>query len=107
MLNKLKFLFVHHFKLAAVLNFSLTIYLTYLFVLKGFDKVNLYNIAFALKLVAYVTTLVIEKLFFAYRSFYYRNLGFSYRKLFGLFFAFDFLLFISLLLISYLWMSFI
>lgn len=106
MLNKLKFLFAQHFKLVAVLNFSLTLYLTYLFILKGFDKVNLYNIAFALKLVAYITTLAIEKLFFAYRSPYYRNLGFSYRKLFGLFFTFDFLLFISFLLISYLWMSF-
>mgnify|MGYP006165628347 CR=1 FL=1 len=106
MLNKLRFIFLHHFKLVAVLNFSLTLYLTYLFVLKGFDKVNLYNIAFALKLVAYVTTVAIEKLFFAYRSYYYRNLGFSYRKLLGLFFAFDFLLFISLLIISYLWMSF-
>lgn len=107
MIHKLKFLFVHHFKLVTALNFGLTLYLTYLFVLKGFDKVNLYNIAFALKLVAYVTTLAIEKLFFAYRSYYYRNLGFSYRKLLGLFFAIDFLFFISLLIISFLWMSFI
>ena len=106
MLQKLKFIYIHHFKLVAVLNFSLSLYLAFLFYLKGFDKVNLYNIAFALKLVAYATTVGIEKLFFANRSIYYRNFGLSYRRILGTFFAIDFISFLSLLLVCYLWMSF-
>ena len=106
MLQKLKFIYIHHFKLVAVLNFSLSFYLSFLFSLKGFDKVNLYNIAFALKLVAYATTLGIEKLFFANRSIYYRNFRLSYRRILGTFFALDFISFLSLLLVCYLWMSF-
>lgn len=106
MLQRLKFLYVRHFKLAALLNVSTSIFLTYLFVSKGFDRVNLYNIAFAAKFTAYGITLFAEKLLFAYRSYYYRNLGFSYRKLFGLFFGLDFLGFILMLICAWLWMNF-
>lgn len=107
MLHKLRFIYVHHFKLVAVLNFSLSLYLAFLFVIKGFDKVNLYNIAFALKLVAYAATVGIEKLFFANRSIYYRNFKLSYRRILGTFFTLDFITFLSILLSCYLWMNFI
>jgi hypothetical protein len=107
MLQKLRFIYIHHFKLVTVLNFSLSLYLAFLFTLKGFDKVNLYNIAFALKLIAYATSIGIEKLFFANRSIYYRNFKLSYRKILGTFFILDFITFLSILLSCYLWMSFI
>jgi hypothetical protein len=107
MLKKLRFIYIHHFKLVIFLNFSLSLYLTYLFVLKDFDKVNLYNIAIALKLIGYAFTLTIEKLFFAQRSFYYRNLGLSYKRILGVFFGLDFLIFIVLLMFSYLCKSYI
>lgn len=107
MLQKLRFIYIHHFKLAAVLNFSLSFYLVFLFILKGFDKIGLYNIAFALKLIAYATTGGIEKLFFANRSIYYRNFKLSYRRILATFFILDFVTFLSILLSCYLWMSFI
>jgi hypothetical protein len=107
MLQKLKFIYTNHFKLVAILNFSLSLYLAFLFLLKGFDKVNLYNIAFMLKLITYAATLGIEKLFFASRAVYYRNFRLSYRRILGTFFALDFFAFLSILLICYLWKSFI
>lgn len=107
MLLRLRFLYLHHFKLVALLNVSLSVFFAYLFIIKGFDKVNLYNIAFVAKLVAYSITLLAEKLLLAHRSFYYRNLGFSYRKLFGLFFGSDFFSFMLMLLCSWVWMNFI
>lgn len=106
MLKKLKFIYIHHFKLVTVLNFSLSIYLVFLFILKGFDEVDLYNIAFALKLIAFTGTLAIEKLFFAKRSIYYRNFNLSYRRILGTFFILDFIVFLSLLLMCYVWMNF-
>lgn len=107
MLQKLKFIYLHHFKIFAFLNFGFTIYLVYLFLLKGFDKVNLYNIVIAFKLITYAFTLVIEKLFFSKRSIYYRNLGLSCRKILGVYFSLDFIIFISLVLICFLCRNFI
>ena len=107
MLQKLKFIYLHHFKLVAILNFSYTIFFTYLFVIKGFDKVDLFNIAIVLKLIAYTLTIVIEKLFFSNRVFYYKNLGLSYRRVLGTYFGLDFIIFLLLLLIFSLWMNFI
>lgn len=107
MLQRLSFVYLHHFKLVALLNLGISIFLTYLFLAKGFDKVNLYNISMAYKLVAYVLTLMIEKLIFTKRSIYYRNLGLSYRKLLGVFFGLDFFCFLLMLISSWLWMNFI
>lgn len=107
MLQKLKFIYIHHFKLVTVLNFSLSLYLAFLFILKGFDQINLYNLAFVWKFMAYATTVGIEKLFFANRSIFYRNFKLSYRKILGTFFVLDFIIFLSILLSCYLWMSFI
>lgn len=107
MLQKLKFIYLHHFKLVAFLNISFSVYLTYLFLLKGFDKINLYNIAIAFKVITYAFTLVIEKLFFSKRSIYYRNLGLSYRRILGTYFTLDFIIFTSILLICFLCKSFI
>ncbi len=107
MLQKLKFIYLHHFKLVTFLNISFSIYFTFLFLLKGFEKVNLYNIAIAFKLIAYALTLIIEKVFFSKRSIYYRNLGLSYRRILGTYFTLDFIIFISLLLICFVCKSFI
>lgn len=67
MYQKLKILYLHHFKLVFVLNFCLSLFFLNLFYLKVFNKVNLYNLAIAFKLLGYATTVVIEKLFFGYR----------------------------------------
>ena len=107
MLQKLKFIYLHHFKLVAFLNFSFSIYFIYLFLLKGFDKVNLYNITIAWKMITYAFTLGIEKLFFSNRVFYYKNLGLSSRRILGTYFGLDFIVYISLLLICFLCKSFI
>ena len=107
MYQKLKILYLHHFKLVFVLNFAISLFFLNLFYLKGFDKVNLYNLAIAFKLIGYVVTFVIEKLFFSYRIFYYYNLGISYRRILGTFFTLDFGLFVSLLMLCWLWKIFL
>lgn len=106
MYQKLKILYLHHFKLVFFLNFCLSLFFLNLFYLKGFDKVNLYNLAIAFKLLGYATTVGIEKLFFGYRIFYYYNLNMSYRKVLGYFFLLDTFLFTSLLIFCWLWQSF-
>ncbi|RZK00598.1 MAG: hypothetical protein EOO43_25135 [Flavobacterium sp.] len=106
MYQKLKILYLHHFKLVFVLNFALSLFFVHLFFEKGFDKVGLYNLIIAFKLLGYATTLAVEKLFFSYRIFYYYNLGISYRRILGTFFALEFGLFVLLLTFCWLWMSF-
>ena len=101
MFQKLKFIYLHHFKLVAFLNFSFSVYLAYLFLLKGFDKINLYNITIGWKMITYALTLGIEKLFFSNRVFYYKNLGLSSRRILGTYFGLDFIIFISLILIFF------
>jgi len=107
MYQKLKILYLHHFKLVFFLNFALSLFFLHLFYLKGFNKVNLYNLAFAFKLIGYATTVAIEKLFFSYRIFYYYNLGMSYRRILGTFFGMEFGLFILSLIICWLWTNFL
>jgi len=106
MYQKLKLLYLHHFKLVFVLNFALSLYFLNLFYLKGFDKVGLYNLIIAFKLLGYATTVAVEKLFFSYRIFYYYNLGISYRRILGTFFALEFGLFVLLVTFCWLWMNF-
>ncbi len=106
MYQKFKTLYLHHFKLVFTLNFALSLYFANLFYLKGFDKVNLYNLAIGFKLLGYATTIAIEKLFFNRRIFYYYNLGISYRKILSIFFALEFSLFLFILLCCWLWISF-
>jgi hypothetical protein len=105
--SKLKTIYLHHFKLVLFLNFCLSLFFGYLFFLKGFDKAPLYSIALFFKLVAYGTTVSIEKLFFSVRNYYYRNLGLSYRRIFSVLFAVDMMLFISLLVVVALCRNFI
>lgn len=107
MYQKLKILYLHHFKLVFVLNLALSLFWLNLFYLKGFDKINLYNLAIAFKLIGYATTVAIEKLFFSYRIFYYYNLGISYRRILGTFFGIEFGLFVLSLIICWLWMNFL
>lgn len=105
MYKKLKILYLHHFKLVFVLNFALSLFFVNLFYLKGFDKVNLYNLAIVFKLIGYATTITIEKLLFSYRIFYYYNLRITYRRILGSFFAIEFSLFVVLLILCWLWMN--
>jgi len=107
MYQKFKTLYLHHFKLVFALNFALSLYFVNLFYLKGFDKVGLYNLAIAFKLLGYTATAAIEKLFFNRRIFYYYNLGISYRRLLGIFFLIDFIIFVCFILLCALWISFI
>ncbi|HTM97464.1 MAG TPA: hypothetical protein VL088_01915, partial [Pedobacter sp.] len=66
--------------------------------LKGFDKAPLYSIVLFFKLIGYVTTVSIEKMLFNQRSYYYRNLGLSYRRIFAVLFSFEFMLFVFVLI---------
>ncbi|MCY1532960.1 hypothetical protein D9M68_682620 [compost metagenome] len=107
MIDRLRFIFERHFKLMLALNISLSLFLCALFYIKGFDKTLLYTIALFNKGIGYAVTIAIEKLFFGKRSFYYKNLGISYGRLFSMFFILDVLIFITLLLCAWLLRSFI
>jgi hypothetical protein len=107
MYQKFKTLYLHHFKLVFALNFALSLYFVNLFYLKGFDKAGLYQLAIGFKLLAYAATVVIEKLVFSRRIYYYYNLGIGYRKILGLFFAMDLGIFVSFLILCALWINFI
>lgn len=97
MYAKLKFIYIHHFKLIIFLNFGLSLFFSYLFFLKGFDKIPLYSIALFFKLIGYATTFAIEKLLFSQRKYYYLNMGLSYRRLFSVLFGIDFVVFVFML----------
>lgn len=100
MLKKITFLYQQHFKFIVLLNLFVSICFVIIFWNKGYNHYPLYMLALMLKLVSYGISTAIEKLFFQSRSFHFRNLGFSYRMLFGWLYAIDFLFFIMILLIS-------
>jgi len=107
MYQKLKILYLHHFKLVFVLNFAVSLFFLNLFFEKGFDKITLYNLAIFFKLFAYAIALGAEKLLFSRRSFHYQNLALSYRRIFSTFYIFDFSFFVFLLTLTWLWKNFI
>ena len=100
MLKKIAFLYQQHFKFIVALNLFVSICFVTIFWNKGYNHYPLYMLALMLKLVSYGISIAIEKMFFQSRSFHFRNLGFSYRMLFGWLYAIDFLFFIVILLIS-------
>jgi lipoprotein signal peptidase len=98
---KLKSIYFQHFKFAIALNLSISLFFLMLFISKGFDHYPLYMLMLFFKAGGYIIDVVVEKFFFAARSFHYKNMGFSYRKIFGILFATDFILLIMVILISY------
>jgi len=100
LVSRLYFTYRQHFKLIIGLNLFVGIYFTGLFWLKGYHHYPLYILALFFKVVTYAISVGIEKLFFQNRAYHYRNLGFSYRMLFGYLYILDFLFFIVLFLIS-------
>lgn len=107
MFFKLKTIYLSHLKLAFAINCFVTCYFSYLFYLNGFDKSALYTLALFFKAIGYGFTVAIERLFFLNRSYFYRNMGLGYKKVFGSFMALDCLLFVFILMVVALWKSFI
>jgi len=100
MFKRLLFIYSHHFRLALALNLFVSSYFTWLMWIKGFGYYNLYMLALLFKAIGYGITVLVEKLFFESREYYFRNLGLSYRQLFSILFSADFLLFLSFIMIS-------
>lgn len=100
MLKKISFIYQQHFKFIIALNLFTSIYFVGVFWFKGYNHYPLYMLALVFKLMAYVLGVVIEKMFHQSRAYHFRNLGFSYRMLFGWLYAVDLLLFILILTIS-------
>lgn len=107
MLRKLIFIYTQHFKFNIALTLFVSFYFTLIFWSKGYNHYPLYMVAILFKGIAYGLSLWVEKTFFEARSYHYHNLGFGYRQLFGTLFALDLLLFICIILFSYLCKSFI
>ena len=101
MLKKLRFLYSNHFKAIIGLNILVSLFFTYLFFLKGFDKINLYHYAIIFKLVGYALSVMLEKVIFQERKYFYRNLRIGYRKIFSILFIPDFVMFKILLMFTY------
>lgn len=100
MLRKIIFIYHQHFKFVIALNLFVSLYFLAVFWYKGYTHYPLYMLALSFKAVAYVICVAIEKIFFQPRAYHFRNLGFSYRMLFGWLYIADLLLFILLLFIS-------
>lgn len=107
MMNKFSIIYAKHFKLILCLNFCLSLFFAYLFYRKGFNQVSLYNLAIFFKGIGYLFTATVEKVFFTNRSYYFKNLGISYRRLFGVLFVFDLIIFVLMLFALWLLRSFI
>jgi len=105
--RKITSLFSQHFKLIIALNLVVTLFFTVVFWLKGYNHYPLYMLAITLKVIGYGISVGIEKLLFQARSYHYRNLGFSYRMLFGWLLGADFIFFILFLTLSSICKSFI
>lgn len=101
MLKKLSYLYSNHFKAIIGLNIFVSLFFTYLFFLKGFDKINLYYYAIIFKSIGYVLSVMLEKVIFPERKYFYRNLRISYRKIFSILFIPDFVIFMVLLMFTY------
>ncbi|SMD09305.1 hypothetical protein SAMN04488101_112112 [Pedobacter nyackensis] len=98
---KLKSIYFQHFKFAIALNLSISLFFLMLFISKGFDHYALYMLTLFFKAGGYIIIVAIEKIFSAKRSFHYKNMGFAYRKIFGILFSIDFVFLIIAILICY------
>lgn len=107
MIRRLRFIYIHHFKWTTCLNSGVSIFLLYLFYLKGFAAAELYQLALMFKFAGYGLTIAIEKLFFAPRVYHYKNLGLGYRHILGTFMLLDCLFFTLLVILCYLLKNFI
>ena len=101
MLKKLWFLYSNHFKAIISLNIFVSLFFSYLFLLKGFDKINLYYFAVLFKSGGYALSVLLEKVIFPERKYFYRNLRISYRKIFFILFMPDFIIFMVMLMFLY------
>ena len=101
MQGKLSFLYLNHFKAVIALNVFVSLFFSYLFFIKGFDKLNLYFYSVIFKLMGYILSVMIEKIIFPERQYFFRNLRFSYRKIFSVLFITDFLIFMLFLFLTY------
>jgi hypothetical protein len=96
MFDKLKIILLRHFKLIILLNMGLSLFFVKLFYDNGFDQYPLYMLMVFNKALLYIFSIVLEIVMFPKsRAYYFRNMGFSYRKLFGILIKIDvfFLLF--------------
>jgi hypothetical protein len=107
MFYKLKTIYLAHFKVSILLNLWVSLYFLYFFWKTGFDNHSLYTLTLFFKAIAYGAGLAVEKLLSPQREFYYRNMGISYRRLFGILYLSDLFVFIALLIIAALCRNFI
>lgn len=106
MLKRIFFIYAQHFKFTIALTLFVSLYFILIFWSKGYNHYPLYMLALFFKAIAYGLSLLVEKTFFEARAYHYRNLGFGYRRLFGTLFWLDLLLFVCMILFSYLCKSF-
>jgi hypothetical protein len=107
MYYKLKTIYLSHFVLRIFINLMVTGYFSFLFFIKGFDIYPLYMLALMFKFTGYFISGVIERVFFAGRHHYYRNMKLGYAKVFGILYLLDFVLMVIILSLTYLCRSYI
>jgi hypothetical protein len=90
MFDRLKIILFRHFKLIILLNMGLSLFFVKLFYDNGFDQYPLYMLMVFNKALLYVFSFVLEMVIFPKsRAYYFRNMDYSYRKLFGILIQID------------------
>ncbi|MBB5438526.1 hypothetical protein HDC92_002202 [Pedobacter sp. AK017] len=107
MLRKIAFIYQQHFKFTIALNAFVSISMLVIFWDKGYNHYPLYMLALFMKAVAYGICIAVEKMFLQPRNYHFRNLGFSYRMIFGWLYGVDLLVFLLVLLLTGLCKAFI
>ena len=107
MYYKLKTIYLSHFRLRLLLNLTVTCYFAYIFYLKGFDKYPLYMVVIICKMIGYLVSVSIERMFFSKRHYYYRNMGLGYTTVFGWLLILDITLFLIIFTLAHLWSNYI
>lgn len=100
MIRKIAFIYHQHFKFMIALNLFISLYLLAAFWYNGYNHYPLYMLALFFKTIGYIIVVAVEKIFYQPRAYHFRNLGLSYRMLFGCLYVADLLLFFLLLFIT-------
>jgi len=95
------------FKHLILLNVLMSVLAARLFLQEGFNVYGVYIIASSIKIVGYALSLAVERMFYAKRGYFFKNVGLSYSRIFAYILLLDLGYYIIILLICWIVKSFI
>ncbi|GAA4779054.1 hypothetical protein GCM10023231_02140 [Olivibacter ginsenosidimutans] len=90
MLRQFFKIYFSSFTLLIGFNLFMSVLAVLLFLQEGFDLYGVYLISVLIKSVGYLFSVAIERMFYANRVYFFKNLGLSYRWIFTYLFLLDF-----------------